>query len=133
MWHQNMLFNCFYDIKISLTETLTILWKQMFSWLNPHLERFTPSTKPNPHLSFWKYPTPTYRVVLEKSSTPPPPSGWGVETMYEVLTSLFTLKIAQILTPWQCLVNIVLMITLLNVKLCRAKGSTSEVSILPLF
>ena len=36
----------------------------------PHLERFTPSTKSNPHLSFRKCPTPTYRVVLEKPSTP---------------------------------------------------------------
>ena len=42
----------------------------------PHLERFTPSTKLNPHLHFDKLPTPTYTLVLKKPSTPPPP-GWG--------------------------------------------------------
>ena len=43
----------------------------------PNLERFTPSTKLNPYLSFCKCPTPTYRVVFEKPSTPPHQCGGG--------------------------------------------------------
>ena len=53
-----------------MRKTLTILWKQMFLWLNPHLERFTPSTKLNPHLYSSKFPTPTY---TEGSELQPPP------------------------------------------------------------
>ena len=36
----------------------------------PHLERFTPNTELNPHLHFYKLPTPTYTMVSKKSSTP---------------------------------------------------------------
>ena len=53
-----------------LKRTLMILGKQTFSWLNPNLEKFTPSTKPNHNIRFRKHPTPTYMEVLEKSLTP---------------------------------------------------------------
>ena len=39
------------------------------SWLNPHLERFTPSTNLNANLLFDKLPTPTYTMVLKKTLT----------------------------------------------------------------
>ena len=45
------------------------------SWLNPILKVLHPSTKLKPNLSFCKSPIPTYRVVLDKPSTPHP--GWG--------------------------------------------------------
>ena len=60
----------FIILKIFLRETLTILWKQMFKYLNAHLERFTASTKLNPHLRSSKCPPPTYTAGLEKASTP---------------------------------------------------------------
>ena len=55
--------------------------------LNPHLERFTPSTKLNPYLCSSKCQTPTYRAGLEKPSTPHE-GGGGVETMTSILSPL---------------------------------------------
>ena len=39
--------------------------KRTLLWLNSHLERFTSSTKLNPHLTFSELLTPTYTVVLK--------------------------------------------------------------------
>ena len=92
-----MLINYLYNIKNILRRSLTIPWKQRFLWLNPHVERFTLSTKLNPHLCFSKCLTPTYTVGfptytvgLEIPSTAPPPTPqpkWGVETMQTTFTS----------------------------------------------
>ena len=50
--------------KIFLKSNLTILRRQTFMWLNPHLEIFTPSTKLNPHLCSGKCPTPLPPLLL---------------------------------------------------------------------
>ena len=73
--------------KIFLKRNLTILRRQTFMWLSPHLEIFTPSTKLNPHLCSGKCPTPPYTAGLDKPSTPSPPGWWGgrVETMLKLL------------------------------------------------
>ena len=63
--------------KIFLKRNLTILRRQTFMWLNPHLEIFTPSTKLNPHLCSGKCPTPppTRRVWINLQ--PPLHQGGG--------------------------------------------------------
>ena len=50
----------------------------------PHLERFTPSTKLNPNLCSSKCLTPTYKEGSGRNLHPPPPPtrvGGGAETM----------------------------------------------------
>ena len=44
----------------------TYKWKEV----NPHLGKITPTTSVNPHLKWWKSPTPTFLGPLEK--VPPP-------------------------------------------------------------
>ena len=65
----------------------------MFLWLNPHLERFTPSTKLNPHLCSSKCPTPTYTVGLEK------PGIWPSILLEQQRIHKFEYS----LLPWSCL------------------------------
>ena len=80
-----------YVFDFFLKSALTILGKRALLWLDPHLERFTPSTKLKPPYflaNAQPLPIRFFRKTFnppKKTKKPTHTPGWGVETMDEIL------------------------------------------------
>ena len=89
-----MFINWLYDIQIFLKRASTILRKRTLLWLNPHLERFTATTKANPTY-FLANSQPHLQGCFGKTFNPIIRAGGGKNyiTIPNVLNALLHLQV----------------------------------------